>query len=60
MCIRDRLSPTLRAMLFKNPTSKSHEIAKKELENEEINKKNKNEYGLMPLWKKKQNQRLGL
>ena len=32
----------------------------KELENEEINKKNKNEYGLMPLWKKKQNQRLGL
>ncbi len=56
----EKLSPAIRAMLFKNPTSKSHEIAKKELENEEINKKNKNEYGLMPLWKKKQNQRLGL
>ena len=56
----EKLSPTLRALLFKNPTSKSHEIAKKELENEEINDKNKNEYGLMPLWKKKQNQRLGL
>ena len=48
-----------KAMLLKNPTSKTHEVAKKELENEE-NMKKENPYGLMPLWKKKQNQRLGL
>ena len=53
----EKLSPTLRAMLFKNPTSKSHEVAKKELENEE-NKKSKDL--TIPLWKKKQNLRLGL
>jgi len=55
----EKLSPTVKAMLFKNPTSKTHEVAKKELENEE-NMKKENPYGLMPLWKKKQNQRLGL
>ena len=54
----EKLSPTIKAMLFKNPTSKTHEVAKLELENEK--NKNDNEYGLMPLWKKKRNQRLGL
>ena len=52
----EKLSPTLRAMLFKNPTSKTHEVAKKELENEQ----NKDKDTTIPLWKKKQNLRVGL
>ena len=52
----EKLSPTLKALLFKNPTSKTHEIAKKELENENNSDKDLT----IPLWKKQQNLREGL
>ena len=52
----EKLSPTIRAMLLKYPTSKTHEVAKKELENEE----NKDNETVMPIWKKQTNLREGI